>query len=54
MNKILKLLIDAKDNLEWIMGREEWETLKEGSSADITIKEINNIIIEMSKVKEIK
>ena len=43
MNKLLKLLLDAKDNLEWIMGREEWETLKEGSSADITVKEINNI-----------
>jgi len=45
MNKeMLKLLADAKDNLEWIVSREEWETLKEGSSANITIEEINKLL----------
>ena len=46
-NELKKLLIDAKDNLKWIMNREEWLSLQEGSSANITIKEIEKLLKEL-------
>tara|TARA_R110002012_G_C11482652_1_gene595242 strand:+ start:582 stop:737 length:156 start_codon:yes stop_codon:yes gene_type:complete len=43
MDEIKKLLLDARDNLEWIMGRPEWDSLSEGSSAGSTVEEIDRI-----------
>ncbi len=39
-----ELLEDIKDTLEHIVDSEEWETLKETSSAKELIKEIDKII----------
>jgi hypothetical protein len=51
-NELKKLLIDAKDNLEWIMNREEWLSLQEGSSADITVKEIKKLLYERNTMND--
>ena len=40
------LLQDIKDTLEYIVDSEEWETLKESSSADILIQEIEKTLKE--------
>lgn len=45
-NEIHSILLDTKDCLEWILRREEWMTLKEGSSADVLLEKINNILIK--------
>ena len=39
-----ELLEDIKDTLEHIVDSEEWETLKETSSAKELIKEIDKVI----------
>jgi len=39
-----KLLQDIKDTLEHIVKSEEWETLKEKSSADVLIEEIEKTL----------
>ena len=39
-----QLLQDIKDTLEHIVESDEWETLKEGSSADILIEEIEKTL----------
>ena len=39
-----QLLQDIKDTLEHIVESEEWETLKESSSADILIEEIEKTL----------
>lgn len=39
--EIKKLLEDCKDTLEHIVASEEWESLQEGSSADVLIEEID-------------
>jgi hypothetical protein len=42
MNEEIKTLLeDIKDTLEHIVASEEWETLKETSSADILIGQID-------------
>tara|TARA_R100000005_G_C4978101_1_gene188779 strand:+ start:924 stop:1118 length:195 start_codon:yes stop_codon:yes gene_type:complete len=41
--EIKKLLEDIKDTLEHIVASEEWETLKETSSADLLIERINKL-----------
>ena len=40
-----KLLQDIKDTLEHIVNSEEWQSLKESSSADILIEEIEKTLI---------
>tara|TARA_R100000278_G_scaffold30436_1_gene28085 strand:- start:2349 stop:2483 length:135 start_codon:yes stop_codon:yes gene_type:complete len=40
------LLQDIKDTLEHIVNSEEWETLKEISSADILLEEIEKTLKE--------
>ena len=39
-----KLLQDIKDTLEHIVSSDEWETLKDTSSADILIEEIEKVL----------
>jgi hypothetical protein len=39
-----KLLQDIKDTLEHIVASDEWETLKDISSADILIEEIEKVL----------
>ena len=39
-----KLLQDIKDTLEHIVSSDEWETLKDTSSADILIEEIEKTL----------
>ena len=43
MDEIKILLLNARDSLEWIMGRPEWESLSEGSSAGEIVEEIDRI-----------
>ena len=43
MDEIKRLLLDARDSLEWIMSRPEWESLSEGSSAGEIVEEIDRI-----------
>ena len=40
-----KLLEDIKDTLEHIVASDEWETLKEGSSAEDIIQKIDNLVV---------
>jgi len=49
MNIDKQLLEDIKDTLEHIVKSEEWETLKEGSSADVLIEEIDCALIKGEK-----
>ena len=39
-----ELLEDIKDTLEHIVDSEEWETLKETSSADILIEKLKELL----------
>jgi|TARA_R100000084_G_scaffold107400_1_gene67296 hypothetical protein len=43
MNINKQLLEDIKDTLENIVASEEWETLKETSSADILIEKLEKL-----------
>ena len=38
------LLVDAKETLEHITEREEWESLREASSADIVAEKIESYL----------
>ena len=42
--QIRELLTDCKESLEWIVNREEWETLQNGSSAEDLINDIEKIL----------
>ena len=45
MNEQIKTLLeDIKNTLEHIVASEEWESLREGSSAKELIKEIDKVI----------
>ena len=44
-----KLLQDIKDTLEHIVASDEWETLKDISSADILIEEIEKVLQKIFK-----
>ncbi len=47
-----ELLEDIKDTLEHIVDSEEWETLKETSSADILIDKLEKIMLINDYFKE--
>tara|TARA_R100001510_G_C7554298_1_gene136823 strand:- start:90 stop:263 length:174 start_codon:yes stop_codon:yes gene_type:complete len=47
-----ELLEDIKDTLEHIVSSEEWETLKETSSADILIEKLEKIMLINDYFKE--
>ena len=38
--RLKNLLKDCKESFEWLIEREEWDTLEEGSSAKVLIKQI--------------
>ena len=42
--ELLRLLEDCKDSFEWIIQSEYWDCIKDNSSADILVSEINEII----------
>ena len=42
-----ELLEDIQDTLEHIVDSEEWETLKETSSADILIEKIKELLYDI-------
>ena len=46
-----ELLEDIKDTLEHIVDSEEWETLKETSSADILKNKIETLLEEKTEEK---
>tara|TARA_B100001769_G_C21846087_1_gene458877 strand:- start:359 stop:508 length:150 start_codon:yes stop_codon:yes gene_type:complete len=43
-NEMKVLLVEAKETLEHIMESEEWETLVQGSSADIVAEKIDTYL----------
>ena len=49
--EIKTLLEDCKDTLEHIVASEEWETLKETTSADLLIERINRKIVLITRIK---